>query len=218
MEMRDKKRNQKRVLARRTAAPRPGEGKDFLSLEGGSWKRIRKVQEPEEPENTTTIVYVGHIPHGFYEDQMQGFFKQFGDIKRLRIARNRKTGKSKHYGFIESESPVTAKIVADEMNNYLLFEHTLQVSLVQLEKVHPKLWKGVRRGFIPIGRVAIEWKRHNKDKIVEEHKKMFEGILKRDEKRWKKIKAAGIDYECPALGFGSQNPTDSKIVTKLLQP
>jgi hypothetical protein len=30
MGMRDKKRNQKRVLARRTAAPRPGEGKDFL--------------------------------------------------------------------------------------------------------------------------------------------------------------------------------------------
>lgn len=30
MGMRDKKRNQKRVLARRTAAPRSGEGKDFL--------------------------------------------------------------------------------------------------------------------------------------------------------------------------------------------
>jgi len=30
MGMRDKKRNQKRVLARRTAAPRAGEGKDFL--------------------------------------------------------------------------------------------------------------------------------------------------------------------------------------------
>lgn len=64
---------------------------------------------------------------------LAGFFKQFGGIKRLRIARNRKvcvvlnmqsisikknlvslnimvsrcfqTGKSKHYGFIEFESP-----------------------------------------------------------------------------------------------------------------
>ncbi|RCV05551.1 hypothetical protein SEVIR_1G090500v4 [Setaria viridis] len=210
MGMRDKKRNQKRVLAQRTAAPRPGEGKDFLPLEGGPGKRLRKVQQPEEPENTATVVYIGHIPHGFYEDQMQGFFKQFGDIKRLRIARNRKTGKSKHYGFIEFESPLVAKVVADEMNNYLLFEHTLRVSLVPPEKVHPKLWRGVRRGFIPIDRVAIERKRHNKDKTTEEHKKMVEGIVKRDEKRRKRIKAAGIDYECPAL-LGSIQPSAKKI-------
>ncbi|CAO2188107.1 unnamed protein product [Urochloa humidicola] len=211
MGMRDKKRNQKRVLARRTAAPRSGEGKDFLPLEGGLGKRIRKqLQQPEEPENTATIVYIGHIPHGFYEDQMQGFFKQFGDIKRLRIARNRKTGKSKHYGFIEFESPAVAKIVADEMNNYLLFEHTLRVTLVPLEKVHPKLWKGVRWGFIPIDHVAIEQKRHNKEKTTEEHKKMVEGIVKRDEKRRKRIKAAGIDYECPAL-IGSVQPSAKRI-------
>jgi hypothetical protein len=30
MGMRDKKRSQRRVLARRSAAPRSGEGKDFL--------------------------------------------------------------------------------------------------------------------------------------------------------------------------------------------
>lgn len=210
MGMRDKKRNQKRVLARRTAAPRPGEGKDFLPLEGGPGKKLRKVQQPEEPENTATIVYIGHIPHGFYEDEMKGFFKQFGDIKRLRIARNRKTGKSKHYGFIEFENPAVAKVVADEMNNYLLFERTLQVALVEPEKVHPKLWKGVRRGFIPVDRVAIERKRHNKDKTVAEHKKMVEGIVKRDGKRRKRIKAAGIDYECPAL-IGSIQPSAKKI-------
>ncbi|KAF8697410.1 hypothetical protein HU200_036010 [Digitaria exilis] len=200
MGMRDKKRNQKRVLARRNAAPRSGEGKDLLPLEDGQGKRNRKqLQQPEEPDNTATVVYIGHIPHGFYEDQMHAFFKQFGDIKRLRISRNRKTGKSKHYGFIEFESPLVAKIVADEINNYLLFEHTLRITLVPPEKVHPKLWKGVRRGFIPIDRVAIERKRHNKEKTTEEHKKMVEGIIQRDEKRRKRIKAAGIDYECPAL-------------------
>uniref|UniRef100_A0A453MPV7 RRM domain-containing protein n=1 Tax=Aegilops tauschii subsp. strangulata TaxID=200361 RepID=A0A453MPV7_AEGTS len=49
------------------------------------------------------------------------------------------TGKSKHYGFIEFENPEVAKIVADEMNNYLLFEHTLQIEPVPPEKVHAKL-------------------------------------------------------------------------------
>ena len=36
------------------------------------------------------VVYLGHIPHGFYEEQMKGFFSQFGTVTRLRLARNRK--------------------------------------------------------------------------------------------------------------------------------
>jgi hypothetical protein len=32
-----------------------------------------------------------------------------------------------------------------------------------------------------------------------EHKKLVEGIVKRDKKRRRRIKASGIDYECPAL-------------------
>jgi hypothetical protein len=44
---------------------------------------------------TRGVVYLGHIPFGFFEDQMKGFFAQFGDVSRLRLARNRKTGKSK---------------------------------------------------------------------------------------------------------------------------
>lgn len=40
-----------------------------------------------------------------------------------------------------------AKIVADEMNNYLLFEHTLQIAIVPPEKIHPKLYASAKRGF-----------------------------------------------------------------------
>ena len=36
------------------------------------------------------VVYLGHIPHGFYEEQMRGFFSQFGTVCRLRLARNKK--------------------------------------------------------------------------------------------------------------------------------
>lgn len=47
-------------------------------LEGGPGKKHLKVQQPEEPENTATIVYIGHIPHGFYEDEMKGMFLSIG--------------------------------------------------------------------------------------------------------------------------------------------
>ena len=35
-------------------------------------------------------LYLGRIPHGFYEDEMKEYFGQFGEVTRLRLARNRK--------------------------------------------------------------------------------------------------------------------------------
>jgi len=198
------KKNLKKAVSHRTNKPT-----DFLPLEGGPGRRIREV-EVEPVQNTATVLYIGHIPHGFYEDQMEGFFKQFGTIKRLRIARNRKTGKSKHYGFIEFENPEVAKVVTDEINGYLLFEHNLQLQLIPPERVHPKLWVGVNRNFIPLNWREIERKRHNKERTLAEHQKMVKGILKRDEKRRKRILAAGIDYECPEL-VGQIQPASKKI-------
>ncbi len=37
------------------------------------------------------VVYVGRIPHGFYENEMRQYFSQFGTISKLRLSRNRKT-------------------------------------------------------------------------------------------------------------------------------
>ena len=42
------------------------------------------------------VVYVGHIPHGFYEDEMRGFFSQFGTVNRLRLSRSKKVTSYTH--------------------------------------------------------------------------------------------------------------------------
>ncbi|EXB32334.1 MKI67 FHA domain-interacting nucleolar phosphoprotein-like protein [Morus notabilis] len=183
------------------------EASDFLPLEGGPGKNL--VVE-KATEDVSRVVYIGRIPHGFYEKEMEGFFQQFGAIKRLRIARNKKTGKSKHYGFIEFEDPGVAKIVADSMNNYLLFEHLLQVHLVPPERIHPNLWKGFNFRYKPLDRVQIERKRLNKERTLEERQKLIDKIIKRDLARQKRIEAAGIDYECPEI-VGSIQPAPKKI-------
>jgi len=36
------------------------------------------------------VLYLGHIPHGFYEDQLRSYFSQFGTVTRLRLSRNKK--------------------------------------------------------------------------------------------------------------------------------
>ncbi|KAL7614928.1 hypothetical protein Lser_V15G07575 [Lactuca serriola] len=190
-----------------TASVRKDEAADFLPLEGGP---ARKLPITENSDNKATVLYIGRIPHGFYENEMEAFFKQFGEIRKIRIARNKKTGKSKHFGFLQFASPEVAKIVAETMHNYLLYEHLLQVQLIPPERVHPKLWKGVNRYYKPSDWIQIERKRQNKERTFEEHKKLVDGILKREQKRRRKIEAAGIDYVCPEF-VGSEVSAPKKI-------
>jgi len=89
------------------------------------------------------IVYIGHIPHGFYEEQMKDYFKQFGNITRVRVARSKKTGKSRGYGYIEFLQSEVAKIAADTMNNYLMCGRLLKATYIPPEKQHFGFFAGV---------------------------------------------------------------------------
>ena len=68
----------------------------------------RKQQKPKTEESRT--IYLGHIPHGFYEKEMEGFFSQFGVVTNLRLSRSKRTGASKGYAFIEFGDAETASI------------------------------------------------------------------------------------------------------------
>lgn len=43
------------------------------------------------------------------------------------------------------------------------------------------------------------------ERTLAEHRKLVEGVMKRDQKRRKRIEAAGIDYECPEIVRNKQN-------------
>jgi nucleolar protein 15 len=51
-----------------------------------------------------------------------GFFSQFGTVTEVRVSRSKKTGKAKHYAFMEFQYPDVAKIAAEAMNNYMMFK------------------------------------------------------------------------------------------------
>ncbi|CAM6095199.1 unnamed protein product [Calypogeia fissa] len=130
---------------------------------------------------------------------MKEFFEQFGTISKLRISRNKQTGKSKHYGFIQFEVPEVAAIVAESMNNYLLMESMLQVKLVPLEKLHHKMWVGANRKFKVLKFQEMQRKLHNKVRTPAEQTKQLKGLVKKDKQRRAKLKAAGIDFYFPDI-------------------
>ncbi|KAJ3358179.1 hypothetical protein GGF32_000685 [Allomyces javanicus] len=142
------------------------------------------------------VVYLGRIPHGFYEKEMKEYFSQFGQVTRLRLSRNKKTGASKHYAFIEFESEAVADVVASTMDNYLLFGHVLRCRVIPRDQVHPDLFKNADRKFRIINTAAIHQRRHNTvdAKTAERRAK---SLVVKAAKKQALLAELGIDYTVP---------------------
>ncbi|CAN6674445.1 ribosome biogenesis protein 15 [Trichomonascus vanleenenianus] len=165
-----------------------------------SAKKDDKKQKPG-------VLYIGRIPHGFYEDQMKSYFSQFGTITRLRLSRNKKTGHSKHYAFVEFDSSDVAEIVAESMDNYLLFGHILKVKVVPPEKVHDTLFAGSERTFKAVPWTRISKHRHDKPKSQDKWDKLQSKHTSSIDKKNQRLKDTGINYSYSAK-------TDASKVTK----
>lgn len=149
-------------------------------------------------------VYVGRIPHGFYENEMRQYFSQFGNISKLRLSRNRKTGHSKHFAFIEFESNEVAKIVAETMDNYLMFGHILKCKYAQPESLHPDTFKGANKRFRVAPHNRMEKRALEAPKSESQWAKKNSKEQLRREKKAEKLKAMGYEIELPRLKSPSE--------------
>ncbi|XP_071943497.1 MKI67 FHA domain-interacting nucleolar phosphoprotein-like [Antedon mediterranea] len=172
-----------------------------IALNSEMQKEFEEKVKQLKPRSTNIepgVLYVGHIPHGFFEPQMRHFFSQFGTVTRLKLSRSTKSGRSKGYGFVEFEFDEVAKIAAETMNNYLTYNKLLKCHVIAKEKIHPDMFKGCdRRFFNPsvIKRKAIS--KHNSALTADGSRvlKLLTKRAKQSKRRQKKIAKAGIDYE-----------------------
>jgi len=132
---------------------------------------------------------------------MRGYFSQFGTITRIRLSRNKKTGRSKHYGFVEFDSSSVAQIVADTMDNYLLMGHILRCKVIPKDKVHPELWVGANRKWRAVPRNRLTRVEHNKPRTEEEQARAAKRLIKRQNQRKRKLADAGIKYDFEAVSY-----------------
>ena len=147
---------------------------------------------------------------------MRSYFEQFGSVHRLRLSRNRATGKSKHYAFVEFASSDVAKIVADTMNSYLMFGHILKCSVVPKEQVHENLWKGANKRFKTVPRNKIEGRKLAMPKGKSTWEKKVESEKKKRAEKSEKLKnKLGYEFEGPELkGVDTIFPKDgTKAIT-----
>lgn len=142
---------------------------------------------------------------------MRAYFSQFGEITHLRLSRNKLTGRSKHYAFIEFGSSAVADIVTKTMDKYLLFGHILQVRRIPAEQVHEQLWKGEGRRFKVMPRNKIEAGLLKKGKTREAWEKKVAQEEKKRNKQAAKLKELGYEFEMPALRSVVDVPTKESL-------
>jgi len=167
---------------------------EFLSLESPAQdNKVIKVSSTGKPRRRG-VVYISHIPHGFYEKQMQQFFTQFGSVTNLRLGRSRKTGRSRGFAFVEFQYMAVAKIVAETMNNYLMFNKIMKTELIPQERMSPKIFAGKINPFKAPGVVArrAAKKVQNSSTVTQEKRK--EKVEKRLKKMNAQLTTAGIKY------------------------
>jgi len=100
--------------------------------------RLGGDDRPKEDQKEKGVIFLGHIPFGFFEPQMRKFFSQFGTVKRLRLVRNSKVwsfyslfctffknGHSRHNAYIEFADAKVAERVAEAMDGYIMYERRL---------------------------------------------------------------------------------------------
>ncbi|KDR76368.1 hypothetical protein GALMADRAFT_247808 [Galerina marginata CBS 339.88] len=162
----------------------------------------RKLEKAkQQPTEDRGVLFLGRLPHGFYEDQLKAYFSQFGNVTRLRVSRNKKTGRSKHYGFIEFDSLAVAEIVAETMDNYLLMGHILRCKLIPKDQVHPELWIGANRKWRVVPKEQVARSEHNKLRTDDEQARATKRLLKRQAERKRKLAKSGINYDFDAVSY-----------------
>jgi nucleolar protein 15 len=187
--------------------------KPFLALEGDDQKDFeRRVADHKKKMSTASssgaasgsnvpgVVYLGHVPHGFYEKEMKSFFSQFGRVTRLRLSRSKRTGRSKGYAFLEFQHQEVAQVAADTMNNYLMFRQILKCEFVPADKLHPDTFKNSHRPFFAPTTQKKSRERHNAEKTPKAEAAKTKKRMKKLNRKMTALEDAGIDFQCRVEG------------------
>ena len=87
-------------------------------------------------------VYVGNLSYATTEDELRTLFAQAGNVKSVALIKDRDTGRSKGFAFVEYETQVEAQKAISMFNGQELGNRALTVNLAR-----PREERGGRGGF-----------------------------------------------------------------------
>ncbi len=61
-------------------------------------------------------IYIGNLPYDTTEDQVVELFKQFGEVNRAALVKDRETGRPRGFGFVEMPNDGEARQAIEELS------------------------------------------------------------------------------------------------------
>lgn len=183
-----------KILQRAAQAKKDSEEEAALVVSKKSKKAASLVKKVAH--ESSNVIYLGHIPHGFYEKEMRVFFKQFGEVKKIKLFKSEKSGASKGYAFVEFDSEDTAEVVASAVNGYFLQEKQLVCHTIAKDKIHDGMFRFPKKR-----KTEEEVEKEDADAPVVDNiyrnrlraKKFCDAQMSKKEK----LKSLGIEYDIP---------------------
>lgn len=92
-------------------------------------------------------LYVGNLPYGVRDNDLEQAFSQFGTVASARVMMERDTGRSKGFGFVEMASEAEAQAAIQGMNGQPLGGRSLVVNEARPMEPRPPRSGGYGGGF-----------------------------------------------------------------------
>jgi RNA recognition motif-containing protein len=73
-------------------------------------------------------LYVGNLPYSTSEDELRELFAQAGNVVSVAVIRDRDSGRSKGFGFVEMETDAEAQAAISKFNSFKLGDRALTVN------------------------------------------------------------------------------------------
>ncbi len=78
-----------------------------------------------------TKIYVGNLSYNTTEDDLRGLFAQAGTVSSVALIKDRDTGQSKGFAFVEMSNQSEAEKAIQTFNGYVLANRPLKVNLAR---------------------------------------------------------------------------------------
>ena len=78
-------------------------------------------------------IYVGNLSYKVSDQELQEVFEEFGEVMSAKVIKDRETGRSKGFGFVEMGNDAEAQAAIDELDG-----SEINGRIVKVNKARPK--------------------------------------------------------------------------------
>lgn len=83
-------------------------------------------------------LYVGNLSYTTTEDELRTLFAQAGEVKSVSVIKDRDTGRSKGFAFVEMTTSDEAQKAIDMLNGQAFQERSLRINIARPREERPR--------------------------------------------------------------------------------